>query len=569
MSGPQQFPSQIGKYELEEYLGGGMSRVYRARDTVIGRTVAIKILTEEGCADAETKTRFLREARMAGNITHENVISIYDFGEDDQHRPYMVMEFLRGEDLRQVIKGGRAGALSNRLRIALQVARAIGFIHTQKIIHRDIKPENIHVTPAGMVKLMDFGIAKTEGFSMTRAGYVMGTPYYMAPEQVMGKNVTEAADIYAFGILFFELLAAARPFTGESVERIFYSILNEPLDVEPLRRSDVPEPVCSLIARCTAKDPAQRPASFDAVTQEIETILAQVEAPTMALPAAEAPAPEPEPAKRPWLAIAIGAGLLVALVVAVALFMSRSKPTAEVAKPAAPAAAPAALSPMLSTPTGDMVLVPAGPFLYGKDLQSVTLPAFYIDQAEVRAADYQTFAKATAHAVPAEFPTNPDEPAVNVTIDDARQFARWADKRLPTNQEWEKAARGTEGWPYPWGKDKDATHANVRDNRLLKKHDLMPVRSFDTGASPFHALQMVGNAWEYVEEPVKPSAAVVASFAELLKPPPTADEPWCRARGESYDEPLAPEVMYDASTIPARWKHRTIGFRCVKDAPGR
>jgi len=247
--------------------------------------------------------------------------------------------------------------------------------------------------------------------------------------------------------------------------------------------------------------------------------------------------------------------------------VSSSSCAARSMRPAA--AAPAALSPILSTPTGEMVLVAAGPFLYGKDLQSVTLPAFYIDQAEVRAADYQTFAKATGHAVPSEFPTNPDEPAVNVTIDDARQFARWAGKRLPTNQEWEKAARGTEGWPYPWGKDKDATHANVHDNRLLKNHALMPVRSFDTGASPFHALQMVGNVWEYVEEPVKPSAAAVAYFTDKLTPPPTADEPWYQARGESYAEPLSPEVMYDGSSVPARWKDRIIGFRCVKDVPGR
>lgn len=560
---PQQLPSQIGKYELEEFLGGGMSRVYRARDTVIGRTVAIKILTEEGCADPETKTRFLREARMAGNIAHENVISIYDFGEDDQHRPYMVMEFLRGEDLKHAIKNGHAGDLANRLHIALQVARAIGYIHTQKIIHRDIKPENIHITPGGVVKLMDFGIAKTQGFNMTRAGYVMGTPYYMAPEQVMGKNVTESADIYAFGILFFELLTNGRPFTGESVERIFFSILNEPLNIEPLRQNAVPEPVIDLIVRCTAKDPAARPANFDVVAQEIEAILAQVEAPTTEVRAAEAASEAEVLAKRSWLPVAIGAVLLMALVVAVVLFVTRLQhPVVTV-----PSRAPATLAPTLSTPTGEMELVPAGPFLYGKDRQSVTLPAFYIDQTEVSAGDYRKFAEATGRAIPTGFPAKADEPAVNVTIDDAREFARWANKRLPTNQEWEKAARGTEGWPYPWGSAKDPSHANVRDNRLLPKHDLMPVRMFDTGASPFHVLQMVGNVWEYVNDRVQPSPEVVKSFADLLKPPPTADEEWDRARGESYAEPLSPDVMWDASTVPARWKDRTIGFRCVKD-PG-
>src|SRR5579871_6672735 len=120
-----QLPARIGKYELEEFLGGGMSHVYRARDAVIGRTVAVKILTEAGCEDAEAKARFLAEARMAGNISHENILSIYDFGEDDQHHPFMVMEFLRGEDLRQALKNSRTGDLSGKLKIALQVARAL------------------------------------------------------------------------------------------------------------------------------------------------------------------------------------------------------------------------------------------------------------------------------------------------------------------------------------------------------------------------------------------------------------------------------------------------------------
>src|SRR5579871_1190282 len=120
-----QLPARIGKYDLEEFLGGGMSHVYRARDTVIGRTVAVKILTDAGCADVEAKARFLQEARMAGNIQHDNVLHIYDFGEDEQHRPYMVMEFLRGEDLRHAIRADHVGDLRNRLGIALQIARAI------------------------------------------------------------------------------------------------------------------------------------------------------------------------------------------------------------------------------------------------------------------------------------------------------------------------------------------------------------------------------------------------------------------------------------------------------------
>jgi serine/threonine protein kinase len=181
--------SRVGKYELEQLLGGGMARVYRARDTVLGRRVALKILTEEGAADAESKARFLLEARTASNIAHENIISVYDFGED-QGRPFIVMELLEGESLRDALRNGRAGDFKQRMRIALQVARAVGYIHTRKIIHRDIKPENIHVDPSGKVKLMDFGIAKPQGEALTRAGFTLGTPYYMAPEQVLGQPLT-------------------------------------------------------------------------------------------------------------------------------------------------------------------------------------------------------------------------------------------------------------------------------------------------------------------------------------------------------------------------------------------
>jgi TonB family protein len=325
-----ELPARVSKYELVEFLGGGMSHVYRARDTVIGRTVAVKILTEAGCQDAEAKARFLAEARMAGNISHDNIISIYDFGEDEKQHPFMVMEFLRGEDLRHAIKNGHTGDILSKLRIALQTAHALEYIHTQKIVHRDIKPENIHVNGAGVVKLMDFGIAKSEGLAMTRAGYVLGTPYYMSPEQVTGQNITEQVDVYAFGILLFELLTGHKPISGETVERIFYSILNEPLDVQPLRDADIPESVCDLVKKCTLKSPAGRPQGFAQVCADLDRAVTKLEAaaklPTILLPATplvvqpvdcgrEPASPAPlvlSPASVNWPVIALaGAGMIL------------------------------------------------------------------------------------------------------------------------------------------------------------------------------------------------------------------------------------------------------------------
>src|SRR5580704_11779156 len=267
-STPMEHPSRVGKYELEKFLGGGMSHVYRAKDSVLGRRVALKILTPQGSADAETKARFLLEARMASSINHENIISVYDFGEE-QGRPFIVMEFLEGESLREAIKHGNLGNFQRRLKIALQVARALDYVHARKIVHRDIKPENIHVDASGKVKLMDFGIAKSEGVQLTRAGFTLGTPYYMAPEQVLGRPLTPQADVYAFGVLLFELLTGMKAVAGESVDKIFHQILYEPVNMEPLRAEKTPQPVCDVVSWCTAKQLGQRAPNLAVVADEI------------------------------------------------------------------------------------------------------------------------------------------------------------------------------------------------------------------------------------------------------------------------------------------------------------
>jgi serine/threonine-protein kinase len=264
-------PARVGKYQVEKFLGGGMAHVYRATDTVLGRTVALKILTDAGNADQETKARFFQEARVASNVAHENIINVYDFGEE-QGRPFMVMEFLEGESLRSAIKHGRAGDLARRIRIALQVGRALDHIHSKKIIHRDVKPENVHLDASGKVKMMDFGIAKPEGVNLTRAGFTLGTPYYMAPEQVLGHTVTPQADIYAFGLLLFELLAGKRAVEGEKVEQIFEHILYRQIDLNPLAAAGIPGPLIEVIGRCVAKQPAQRPARLAILCDEIERI---------------------------------------------------------------------------------------------------------------------------------------------------------------------------------------------------------------------------------------------------------------------------------------------------------
>jgi serine/threonine protein kinase len=544
-----QLPASIGKYELQEFLGGGMARVYRARDTVIGRTVAIKVLTEEGCADEEAKSRFLQEARLAGNITHDNIISIYDFGEDAEGRPFMVMEFLKGEDLRHAIKDGSVGDTRNKLRIALDIARSLEHIHSQNIIHRDIKPDNVHITDSGAVKLMDFGISKLQDSTRTTTGVVMGTPYYMAPEQVLGKNIGPQVDVYAYGVLLFELMTGSRPIVGDTVERIFYQILQEPLNTEPMRQAGVPEPIVDLVRRCTEKDPARRPQGFGEVCTRIRAIMHDWEAPTRPMKNADQAMALPAPPK-PWIIPAVVVAGVIALVGV--YFGVRTLRAPEVTRPK--------LKPSISTPTGNMVLVPDGVFLFGKDKQSVTLPAFYIDKTEVTHEAYARFCAEKGLPIPpgAEG-ERPEDPIVDVSFLQAQQFADWAGKRLPNTQEWEKAARGTDGRAYPWGNAPGAPPPANIDN----PKGVMQVNSNPAGASPYGAVNMLGNVWEWVNQPRTPSAPALQNFA-ALKPPPTATEPWYLIRGGGYSDKLLDSYLYDFATVPARHHAKNIGFRCVK-----
>ncbi|HLJ47113.1 MAG TPA: bifunctional serine/threonine-protein kinase/formylglycine-generating enzyme family protein [Bryobacteraceae bacterium] len=545
-----QLPVRLGKYELVEFLGGGMSHVYRAIDTVIGRTVAVKILTPEASSDEEARTRFLHEARMAGNISHENIVNIYDFGEADGC-PYLVMEFLSGQNLLSMINKGESGDLKRRLDLALQAARALDYVHSVNIIHRDVKPENMNVSDKGVLKLMDFGVAKVEHLSHTQPGYMLGTPYYMAPEQVKGAPVTKAIDIYAFGVVLFELITGAKPFKADTVEQIFYRILMEPIDLTPVRNTSAPQALVDLIERCISKDPAQRPQSFAQIADRLQQIIDELNAPLVS----SGPTMIVErlqPKQVTWLAPAIGIAVALALI-AVYFGVVRPRITARKVEP---------LAKTLSTPVGEMLLIPAGVFKSGDQQADVTVPDFYIDKTEVTNAAYQKYAQERHHAMPEGFPSDkPQYPVVNITFDDAKDFAAWAHKRLPSMIEWEKAARGTDGRKYPWGNEADATRAN-----LANDGGAWPADKSGGDISPYGILNMGGNVAEFTDQLRTPSDQAVKGFEHLLTPPPTAQEPWCTVRGGSFRQPLPSAITYEWGSVPTRFHTSSIGFRCARDS---
>jgi len=453
-----------------------------------------------------------------------------------------VMEYLEGEDLRNAIRDNHTGNLANRLRIATDIASALEYVHERGIIHRDIKPENVHIAKSGKVKLMDFGIAKTANLSLTRTGMAMGTPYYMAPEQVAGRATTPLIDIYAFGMLFYELLTGARGVQGDTMEQLFYQIMNVPLDPAMLENAGAPPSIRDLVLRCTAKPPEQRPQTMREVIDVLRRATPR-SAPsgattrTLTTPAPP-PAPAPTPPMTPHAGRPIVLGLLAiigVIVIAIAIYLWMHRVEA----------------------IPGMVYYPGGAFPFGPDQKPVNLGPFYIDETEVSNAEYAEFCRATGCTLPA---ADPDLPVTNLTIDQARAYAKWKGRRLPTAQEWERAARGVNALRYPWGNEDDPTKANLLDNPTLQKHALMPVHSFTK--TPEY--QLAGNAWELIDTPVTPSDAAVAMFATLLTPAPTKAEPWFQIRGGSYNTPLPAAVTYEYSPIPERFSGPDIGFRTAK-----
>lgn len=246
-----------GRYELSSRIAiGGMGEVWKATDSVIGRTVAIKILKDEYMGDPGFLERFRAEARHAALVNHEGIANVYDYGEE-QGSAYIVMELVPGEPLSSIIE--REGKLpTNRvLGIVAQTAMALQAAHDAGLVHRDIKPGNLLITPDGRVKITDFGIARiADQVPLTATGQVMGTVQYLAPEQASGHNATSKTDVYSLGIVAYECLNGKRPFTGDSQVAIAMAQIN---DKPPALSNEIPEPVRNLVYSCLEKAPDDRP----------------------------------------------------------------------------------------------------------------------------------------------------------------------------------------------------------------------------------------------------------------------------------------------------------------------
>jgi eukaryotic-like serine/threonine-protein kinase len=277
----------LGRYRVEDVLGsGGMALVYRARDEELDRPVAIKVLADNLAADDALRKRFVREARLAAQLAHKNVAQVYDSGEADG-RPYIVMEYVEGETFAELL--ARRGRIppAEAVQLALQVCAGLEHAHRAGLVHRDIKPQNLLISGDGTVKIVDFGIARSShGTRLTEAGSVLGTAAYLAPEQAAGEDVTPAADVYALGVVLYELLAGRTPHTAESLTQFLTRGHEQPIPALRELAPEVPETLEDVVMRCLARIPAYRPTFADALAAELASASAEV--PTVAVSGARA-----------------------------------------------------------------------------------------------------------------------------------------------------------------------------------------------------------------------------------------------------------------------------------------
>jgi hypothetical protein len=529
-----------------------MADVYRAWDTHLGRDVALKMLKPDLELSADARARFLREARLACRCSHKNIVVTYDAGEIDG-RLFLALEWLDGQTLRSMMQAGGAG-LKDVLSIAIQVTEALEYVHSLGIIHRDVKPSNIWIERSGQIKLIDFGIARTPDWECTSANLAIGTPAYMAPEQLDGTpgQLTTAVDIYGFGVVLFEMLTRRLPIRAADSVELYQKIRSNALDLTPLETAPISPMLAHLIRRCVAKDPHNRWPDFAAIRE----VLRRVDGGALK---------EADNRGHRILRFAAPALLAVLLAGVFARFALIGRRPVEQRPAQAPVRAVENAHPslprLIKAKGGDMVLV-----------EPPHSRPFYIDRTEVSVASYAEFCVDARREQPAAGDKRSDLPAVNVNYEDAAAFAAWAGKRLPTRSEWTEAARGGPGAPLPWGTETNLRLANVRASRTDRR-TVTPVDSYPDGASACGAINMVGNVWEWTSESRPPREDEFRSYARMLrhmKPPLAKGEAFHEIRGGAFTvfQPFSEwsDFVTDAPVFPSRVGRPDIGLRCVRDA---
>ena len=549
---------EIGRYQILEPLGaGGMATVYKAYDTRLEREVAIKVIRREAFLLEEMDVllkRFEREAKLIGRLSHSNIVGVLDYGEYEG-APYLVMVYFPGGTFKERL--GKPIPWRDAIQQLLPIAHALEYVHDRNIIHRDVKPSNILMTENGEPMLTDFGLIKVFGekdketTNLTGSGMGLGTPDYMAPEQWIGETTTQS-DLYSLGVVLYEMITGHRPYIADTPGGVLLKQANEPLPLPKSYIPDLPQDVESVLLKVLAKEPANRYRDMHTFVQELQSLLAgrAVSAATIKTErlreqmTGKVKETGGAVGRRKWVLPAIVTAVVGMLVLAFGgywvlssgMFSAVATPTQQVSVPptAVPPSpitilptetlqAPTLTSPPTKAPLASeikddknvsMRLIPEGDFTMGSDdsgnaesrpAHTVYVEAFYIDKYEVTNELYDACAYAVECRKPQQsgsvtrttYYNNPvfaNYPVIYLDWKMAKAYCEWRGARLPTEAEWEKAARGTDERIYPWGGEEfDCSYANFAGC----VGDTTPVDQHTTGQSPYGVSGMSGNVWEW------------------------------------------------------------------------
>lgn len=514
-------------YVLGHKLGeGGMGVVYQAEDEARGRTVAVKALHNNLLGDMGIRRRFQREVNLMRTWIHPNVVQVYDVVDTEDLLAF-VMEYVNGPSLQQHLEewGGQM-PYDTILPLFLDVLDAAQEAHQQGIVHRDLKPDNIllaHGQERMRPKIVDFGIAKVvEGTRYTMTGALLGTCKYMSPEQVSEPDLVDhRSDIYSLGVVLYQLISGRVPFDGDGHWSTMMAHVRKPPPPLDQFREGVPPALATLVYDALSKSALLRPQSCKDFATRLQDALGST---------------------------------------------SPSGRSPRIVKELAPT--------IDESDGGTLVLVPEGTFKMGPDRRAVFLDAYYIDRYPVTNGQFARFLEITkyqpvdeeaqrflAHWRQGRIPKEQkDHPIVFVSRTDALAYAKWAGKRLPTEAEWEKAARGQDGRRYPWGRDNpDKTRANYGN----RHHGTLSVRAHPYGKSPYGVEDLAGNVSEWCQD-VFDEDFYVRGPEHNPRNMVRVEDPEFVVRGGSWlfdDRSLR---TYARTARPALYRASDVGFRCVR-----
>jgi formylglycine-generating enzyme required for sulfatase activity/tRNA A-37 threonylcarbamoyl transferase component Bud32 len=541
-------------YAVERTLGaGGFAVVFLVRDLALKRNLAVKVLSPDMITSKATLERFRREAETIAQLSHPNIVPLHFIGQRDDLL-FLVMQCVEGGSIADRLQREGRLPVAEVVRITCEVAAALAHAHKRGVVHRDIKPANVLVDPeSGRCLVSDFGIARTaDATNLTSTGIMIGTPAYLSPEQITGEPRDHRVDIYALGVMAYEMLAGRVPFAGTTPTAAMMKRLAGPPEPVTLVRPEVPAELAAVITRCLAADPAERFASADEVIRAVggEPVTTGGRA-----PGSGTAGRTPRLGRRRVLG---GAAALIVVGVGGWWLMNGRLGAGRAAEVSEATARPV---------DSAMVSIGGGAYVIGSDSgppivrprHTEHVDAFQIERTEVTVTAYEKYVSATRAPAPwGDAVPLGTLPVTRVPWGDAANYCAWkypAGGRLPTELEWEAAARGLAGRAYPYGNVADAASANTASARRAGP---APVGSFPRGATSEGVQDMSGNVWEWTSSPLRAYPGA--------RPPPVSMDQYRVIRGGAFDtsDSIATGWMrgYFKASASAAELPRT-GFRCA------